>query len=629
MTPTASFRRPVPPWRRGAGIATPIFWAIAAAVVRALLRPVFGDEVPYLTFYFAVLVSAWSGGLGSGAIAVVVSLALSLLFAPGPLGDRLSTVLYSFDALRFAVVGLAVAFVCHSLRVGRDRARRQREELEILFDSIGDGVITTDAQGRVTRLNQVAIALTGWTDDDANCRHIEDVFQIVHEDTRETVDSPVRAVLRTGKVVGLSTHAVLVGRDGKECAIDDSAAPITGEDGSIEGVVLIFRDISSRRAAERERTRYQKELGEADRRKDEFLATLAHELRGPLAPLRSAIEVMKLAPDQPDAIASARATLDRQLDHLARLVDDLIDVSRISRGKIELRRERTELGSALYHAREVCRPLAQASGQELEVHVPQEPIFLDADPVRIAQVFTNLLGNSCKYTPPGGHIDVTATREGDDAVVRFVDDGAGIPEGMLKRIFDLFTQVQGGQDSQGGLGIGLSLSRSLVEIHGGTIEAQSEGPGKGSTFVVRLPARPAGESLPMPAAAQAAASPTRRRVLVADDNRDGAASLGLLLTLAGHEAHYAHDGLEAVEVAERVRPDVALLDIGMPRLDGLEAARRIRAQPWGAGIKLVALTGWGQDDDRRKSQDAGFVHHMVKPIDYPTLSRLLADTNGK
>ena len=247
-------------------------------------------------------------------------------------------------------MGLAVAFVCHTLRVSRDRARRQRNELEVLFDSIGDAVITTDAQGRVTRMNQVASALTCWSDEEANCRYIEDVFHIVHEETRETVESPVRTVLRTGRVVGLSEHTVLVGKDGRECAIDDSAAPIHDEDEMLEGVVLIFRDITARRTVERERKRYEEQLTEADRRKDEFLATLAHELRGPLAPLRSALDVMKLAQDKPEVIAAARGTLDRQLEHLSRLVDDLIDVSRISRGKIELRRERTELGSALYHA---------------------------------------------------------------------------------------------------------------------------------------------------------------------------------------------------------------------------------------------------------------------------------------
>jgi CheY-like chemotaxis protein len=260
------------------------------------------------------------------------------------------------------------------------------------------------------------------------------------------------------------------------------------------------------------------------------------------------------------------------------------------------------------------------------MNVPQEPIFLDADPVRLAQVFTNLLGNSCKYTPRGGAIEVRAGRDEGDAVVRFKDNGAGIPEGMLSRIFDLFTQVESGHDSLGGLGIGLSLSRSLIEIHGGTLTAESAGIGKGSTFTVRIPARPAGEPLPAPPApVEDRGVRAKRRVLVADDNRDGAASLGLLLTLAGHEAHYAHDGLEAIEVAERVRPDIALLDIGMPRLDGLEAARRIRSASWGADITLVALTGWGQADDRKKTQEAGFDHHMVKPIDYPTLSRLLDD----
>jgi CheY-like chemotaxis protein len=335
--------------------------------------------------------------------------------------------------------------------------------------------------------------------------------------------------------------------------------------------------------------------------------------------------VLKLAEDRPESIAVARATLDRQLGQMTRLVDDLIDVSRISHGRIELRKERTELASVIYQSVEVCRPLAEASGQDLTVTIPPAPIFLDADPVRLTQVFTNLLGNSCKYTPAGGHIQVRAKRDGNTVQIRFRDDGMGIPPEMVTRIFDMFTQVDSGQDrTQGGLGIGLSLVRNLVEIHGGTIQAESDGPGLGSTFTVRLPALAEGTvALTVPAAVPVGNGP-KRRVLVVDDNRDGAAALGLLLTIAGHEAHFAYDGIEAIEAAERVRPDVVLLDLGMPRLNGFEAAKKIREQEWGKEMTLVALTGWGQEDDRRKSKSAGFDHHMVKPLDYPTLAKLLS-----
>jgi CheY-like chemotaxis protein len=309
-----------------------------------------------------------------------------------------------------------------------------------------------------------------------------------------------------------------------------------------------------------------------------------------------------------------------------RLVDDLLDMSRITRNKLELRKERVELASVIHAAVDMCRPLAQAAKHEITVTLPPEPIYLDADPVRLSQVFSNLLNNACKYTEPGGHITVTGELHGSDVVVRVSDNGIGIPPDMLGRVFDMFTQVDRSLErSQDGLGIGLTLVKRLVEMHGGLVEAFSEGPGQGSAFTVLLPVLSGGEAVEHAVPSADARVPTLRRILVVDDNRDSAESLALLLTLTGNETDVAYDGHQAVAAAERFRPDVALLDIGLPKLNGLDLARRIREQPWGKGMVLVALTGWGQDDDRRRSKAAGFDHHMAKPVDLGVLMRLLAE----
>jgi PAS domain S-box-containing protein len=369
----------------------------------------------------------------------------------------------------------------------------------------------------------------------------------------------------------------------------------------------------------------QRALSEADRRKDEFLATLAHELRNPLAPVRTSLEVMRRARGDAETIERARDTIDRQMSHLERLVDDLLDVSRITRDKLELRAARVELASVIHQAVEACRPLADVRGQVLEVTLPGEPIYLHADAVRLAQVFSNLLSNACRYTDPGGQIWLTARRDGDWVEVRVRDTGLGIAAEMLPRVFDMFAQAHPASAhlQGGGLGIGLTLVRRLVEMHGGRVEAFSAGLQRGSEFVVRLPAFAAPAVAPPPAAASTAA-PTRRRVLVVDDNLDAAESLAMLLELGGHETRMAHDGEEAIAAAAAFRPDVVLLDIGLPKLSGHEAARRIRAEPWGRSLLLVALTGWGQAPDRRKSDEAGFDHHLVKPVDAERLDALFA-----
>jgi signal transduction histidine kinase len=366
-------------------------------------------------------------------------------------------------------------------------------------------------------------------------------------------------------------------------------------------------------------------LREADRRKDEFLAMLAHELRGPLAPLSNMLEVMKRAGGKQELIQQACGTMERQLGQLVRFVDDLLDVSRITRNKLVLRKERAELASVIQQAIETSRPLAQASRHEVGLTLPAQPIYLDADPVRLAQVFTNLLNNACKYTEPGGRIRLSAEPAGGDVVVRVSDTGLGIPPEQLASIFEMFTQVDRSLErAQGGLGIGLTLVKRLVELHGGTVQAFSEGPGRGSEFVVRLPVLLAQPTDDRPAAAARREPAGARRVLVVDDNPDSLESLAMLLSISGNETRTAHDGLEALAEAEGFRPELVLLDIGLPKLNGFDAARRIREQPWGKEMVLVALTGWGQDAHRRKAKESGFDLHMVKPVALESLKELLA-----
>jgi PAS domain S-box-containing protein len=368
-------------------------------------------------------------------------------------------------------------------------------------------------------------------------------------------------------------------------------------------------------------------LREADRRKDEFLATLAHELRNPLAPLRNGLEVMKLAGDNSEPVAQARVMMERQLEQMVRLIDDLLDISRISRGRIELRRERVELGRVVHNTVETTRPLIEQSGHKFTIDIPADPIWLDADVTRLGQVFSNLLNNAAKFTGCGGHVQLTVACRDDKAVVTVGDNGIGIPADMLFRVFDLFTQVDRSlEKASGGLGIGLSLVKSLVELHGGSIEASSEGYGRGSEFVVHLPlAQSAGSAQPENMDTRCAGDGSGHRILVVDDNCDAADSLAMILQIRGNDTRTAYDGLAALDVAAAFRPDVVLLDIGMPKLNGYDTARRLRTQPWGRNITLIALTGWGQDEDRQQSQAAGFNFHLVKPIEPAALEKLLAE----
>jgi signal transduction histidine kinase/CheY-like chemotaxis protein len=389
-------------------------------------------------------------------------------------------------------------------------------------------------------------------------------------------------------------------------------------------------------AALTERQRLQDELRlridqlhEADRRKDEFLAMLAHELRNPLAPIQNALEILALPGASEATIAQAEEILGRQVQHLTRLVDDLLDIARISRGKIELRKERVALDAIVARAVEAARPLIDARRHTLTVSLPPEPLTLDADPTRIAQVISNLLNNAAKYSDANGQIWLTARRERDRISIHVRDQGIGISSELLPTIFDLFVQASRGHDrTHGGMGIGLTLVRRLVELHGGTVEATSAGPGRGSEFTIRLPlasveaVRAAGDA---PPSVDSKHVPTCGPILIVDDNVDAARTLEHLLRSRGYDVQAVFDGTTALACAESRRPQVAILDIGMPQMDGFELAERLRGRFGSAELFLIALSGWGQEEDRRRSSEAGFQAHLVKPVELSALERLLAE----
>jgi PAS domain S-box-containing protein len=763
---------------------------------------------------------------------------------------------------------------------------RAEETLATMLRSVGDGVISTDALGAIQYMNLIAERLTGWSVKEAGTRRLDEVFRIVNEETRETVESPVTKVLREGKVVGLANHTVLIARDGSELAIRDSGAPIVTASGDIGGVVLVFADASAERAAERalreseeqarmlgdnisqlawmaepdgsifwynkrwyeytgtdlagmqdwgwravqhpdhidrvleelrrnwaraepwegtyllrsaageyrwfltraepirdvdgklvrwfgtntdisERLRIEElvrererrfvglantipqlawtnrpdgryeffnqgwyaytgltdqeslredvwervvhpedlprmrkvwkhslasgdayeiefrlrrddgdyrwflaraiadrdqqgniiewfgtctdidntkrneeslrrteaALREADRRKDVFLATLSHELRNPLAPIRNAASFLENSELKPADIERSRLIITRQVRHMASLLNDLLDVSRITRGVFALKREYVNLQGLLAEAAETARPLIDEKRHTLQMAWPTDSIEVEADPVRLVQIVTNLLTNAAKYTDPEGHITFSVQVEDDDIVIAVRDTGVGLAPEMLTHVFEMFAQVEPNKErTEGGLGIGLALVKGLVELHGGRVEARSEGLERGSEFIVFLPdLRVATGTVRQAASVDGAGAdvPAMRRVLIADDNRDGAESLAMILELAGHEVLTAHTGPEALQMAAQHRPQVAILDIGMPGMSGYEVAQQIRREAWGVHMRLIAVTGWGQEDDRRQAQRAGFDHHLTKPVDPAALEELLVPVDRR
>ncbi|HZY19844.1 MAG TPA: PAS domain-containing protein [Ramlibacter sp.] len=500
------------------------------------------------------------------------------------------------------------------------QARREAEErYRQLFENMTEEVhfwqLVRDAAGRIEtwRLvdaNGPALATWGRRLEDIRGRTADEIFG---PGTTEDYRPIVERVFREQRPASYDDYFERLGRHFRFTTV-----PLG------ESFISTGMDISAIHAAQRTIERQNLELREADARKDRFLATLSHELRNPLAPIRTAADLLGRPGLAPEQLAVARQVIQRQVRHMALLLDDLLDVARVTQSKLELRRERVELGGIVDSAVEAVRPLVDRKQHRLEIDLPASMPVVDADPLRLSQVLANLLTNAAKYTDPGGRIALRARVEADVLVLEVQDDGIGIAPDALPRLFEMFAQLRESADrSEGGLGVGLALVKGLVGLHGGSVQASSEGPGRGSTFAVRLPL-PADPARPSAASGPAAAAGGGRKVLVADDNRDAADTLAMLLGMGGHDVRVAYDGLAAVSAAQAFRPEVALLDIGMPGLSGHEVARALRQEPWAGALTLVAVTGWGQQDDRNAAREAGFDHHLTKPVDPSALERLLA-----
>jgi PAS domain S-box-containing protein len=508
--------------------------------------------------------------------------------------------------------------------LGLDITERKEAQTVLLrqaaiFEHLSDAIVITDLRGNITDFNVGGERMLGYRTREILGKPVS----IFHppEDALRIRREALAALAADGTWRGELTF---VRRDGTRGVCDTVVKPLANARGDIYGAVCVSRDTTERRRAEQQLKRLNLELSKADRRKDEFLATLAHELRNPLAPMRNVLEILRLKEFADAQLNWSRDVFDRQLQHMTHLVDDLLEVSRITQGKLELRKQRLELARAMQSAMEAARPTVQASSHHLSVTLPREPLYLDADPTRLSQMILNLLNNAAKYTPAGGNISLAAEREGNEAVIVVRDSGIGIPREHLGSVFEMFSQLAPALDrSQGGLGIGLALVRGLAELHGGSVAAFSGGPGTGSEFMIRLPlsattGEPAHSAMPeLPHAAG-------MRIVIVDDNADAADSLAMVLELEGHEVRTAGDGLAGLALIGEFAPQAVILDIGLPQLNGYEVARRIRRAHHDTGILLIAVTGWGQQQDKQTAVDAGFDHHFTKPVDPRELQRVLS-----
>jgi signal transduction histidine kinase/ActR/RegA family two-component response regulator len=626
------------PWL---GYGSAVLSVALATLVRKILDPVLGDQSHLVTLFLAVIFTAWYGGPGPALAAIGLGYLAAGLFLIPPGGALLVRGLdHVVEVLLYLVVSIGIVLFTSPVsfpvdrQAANDRVHSQIDELETLMDVMPIAIFRAH---------------------DAACRRITGnraSYELLRLPPASNVSKtpgapggePAYKLFRAGKELAgdelpmqyAAAHGVeirdveldLVLEDGTTKHIYGYAKPLFGEDGKVRGCLAAFLDITERKRLEEEIERRAAELAETDRRKTEFLAMLAHELRNPLAPIRNALHILKMPDASALTLDQARTMMERQVQHMVRLVEDLLDVSRITGGKIRLQKETLDLATVINRAVEDTRPLMDANRHALTVSLPSGPIYVDADRTRLEQVFANLLNNAAKYTERGGSILVAAERHGAEVEVRVRDSGFGIPAHVLPHIFDLFTQADRTLErSEGGLGIGLSLVRQLVELHGGQVTAHSDGPGQGSEFMVRLPVKPAGQEAAGTAQAVPPAAAEKktavRRVLVVDDNQDSVDSIALLLRLWGHEVRTAHEGQSALKAARTYQPQVVLMDIGLPGMSGHEVARQLR-QEWSPDqMLLVALTGYGQDEDRRRSQEAGIDQHLVKPVDPAALQALL------
>ncbi len=630
----AEATRPRPP-RHFNPLLVALLASLAAGLARWALDPYLGNRVPFATFFIAIVLAVRFGGVGSALLAMLIGLGWALqLWFPDGFRDQATIaaiIVYLCSSLAIIFLGLQM-LRAEAKAEERSRAlhdsvhglRASQGRLQMATQMAGMGVFEWDVRNdRFSGENPQAYAIFGRRPEQPKLSMADFVDKHLHPDDAPRVQHQLRQAMRPGERFE-TVFRSRVG-DGDWRWLEISARFFFDNQGSPTHLIGVIADITERKDLEDNLRKMAADLSEADHRKDEFLATLAHELRNPLAPIRNGIEVLKRSPGVVPATLGVVGVMERQMGHLVRLVDDLIDVSRITRNRLELRRERIELGQIMQAAIEASRPLLESKAHLLTVSPLPSPVHLDADPTRLVQVFTNLLNNAAKYTERGGRIAISAEREGAQIAITIADNGSGIPVGARAKLFEMFSQLDRTPErAQGGLGIGLSMVKRLVEMHEGTVEINSEGSGKGTQATVRLPVvlSPAPSRLAVEARVRGPLP--RRRILVVDDNRDAADSLASVLTLMGNDVVVGNDGVEAVQMALEFSPDVVMLDIGMPRMNGYEACAGIRNQPANADAVIIAVTGWGQDEDRRQSEQAGFNLHLTKPVDPAAVDALLA-----
>jgi PAS domain S-box-containing protein len=579
-----------------------------AIAIREALAPWLGARVPFITVFGAVIVAAWYGGPGPALLAAVVGWFASEFLFIAPRGvftfrgveQLLEIAAYFFSTLLIAGLGGAM-----------HRARRRTEESEQRFRAFmqnsPSGVFLKDEAGRYVFMNRTGESLAGRSDWYGRTDH-----ELLDAETAAQVRANDASVMEADAA---SSFIIAMPTPQGRRTLHSVKFPLRDGLGR-RYVGSITTDITEQREAELA-------LQDADRRKDQFIATLAHELRNPLAPIRTAVTILGREEVKTSDKNWARDVIERQSEHMARLVDDLLDIARVSSGKLLLRRERVSVGGVTAAAIETSRPMLDAARHRFQTRLPAERAVLDADPMRIAQVLSNLINNAAKYTPPGGEIELRAELAEGEVLFTVLDNGMGFPPELARQIFEPFSQWSPTEQPSAGLGIGLSLVRGIVELHGGGVSASSAGPGKGSRFEVRLPLAAAAEARQAGESAVRTPASLGTRVLVADDNRDAADTLCRILSLYGYEVRSAYDGRAALEVCESFRPHVAVLDIGMPLKSGYDLARDLRARQ-GSDLTLIALTGWGSEADVQRARDAGFDHHLTKPVDPQRLNEVIS-----
>jgi PAS domain S-box-containing protein len=605
----------------------------------------FGFDLTLLIILL-LIATAWYVGRGPGLLVAFVFEATLDYFSTAPYTAKSLVITFNRLALFVSIVLFA-----SSRRKAEKRLREQHELLEVTLASIGDAVIATDIEGKVNFINPTAEALTGWTMAEAVHKPIHEIFPIINEDTRAAVESPFTAVIEKGAVVGLANHTALINRDGREIPVEDSGAPIRDTDGQIIGVIIVFHDVSERRRVEKERARLlqseqsaRAEAEAAGRLKDEFLATVSHELRTPLSAILGWAAMLKSGAMNEETLRNALEVIERNARAQAEIIDDILDVSRIITGKLRIDSNAVELAPLIRHAVETLRPAALAKSIRLEASLDENGAFVVGDSDRLQQIIWNLVSNAIKFTPAGGDIEIRLEQVDSHAEIKISDNGAGISREFLPFVFERFRQNDASTTrAHGGLGLGLAIVRHLVEMHGGTVTAESRGEGKGSTFTVRLPLTGKHQVTALPAEESPAETRERKktfaaatdlsglRVLVVDDDADTLEMLHIVLKKYGAAVQTAASSADALAVFRQWKPDVLISDLGMPVEDGFTFIAKIRAlsPAEGGNTPAAALTAYVAEKDRLEALAAGFQIHISKPIDPATLAATVAEMGRK